>query len=230
MSEKVRNMFSEISSQYDLLNDLLSFGRHRCWKRKFVNKINLPPYGKHLDVATGTGDIAELIVRKYGNSTEIIGVDFSESMIIKANYRKSTKHTNLNFKFGDATNLEYQDNYFDSVSISFGIRNIPELQKAIQEMTRVIKPGGMLAIMEFGTPSEPFNTFYKFYSKYIIPTIGNVMSGNDDAYTYLPETIKQFPYGEQFKKILNSTNLFSDIEIIKMEFGAVYAYFCRKNN
>ncbi|MBX3042372.1 MAG: bifunctional demethylmenaquinone methyltransferase/2-methoxy-6-polyprenyl-1,4-benzoquinol methylase UbiE [Candidatus Kapabacteria bacterium] len=228
MSEQVRDMFSDISAEYDLLNDVLSFGRHRCWKNKFVKNIKLPNDGKHLDVATGTGDIAELVVKKYGMKTEIIGVDFSESMIIKARFRKNSKYVNLDFQTGDATDLKYPDNYFDSVSISFGIRNIPSLVKAIEEMGRVIKPGGLLAIMEFGTPSQPFNIIYKFYSKYLIPNIGKIMTGNDFAYKYLPETIKKFPYGEEFKKIVISTNIFSDIKVSKMDFGAVFAYYCTK--
>lgn len=228
MSEEVRTMFSDISSQYDMLNDVLSLGRHRVWKKNFIKKIALPEYGKHLDVATGTGDIAGLIATHYGNKTTVIGVDFSESMIINANLRRDRKLENLSFKVGDATNLEFEDGFFDSVSISFGIRNIPDLLGSIKEMSRVIKSGGTFAIMEFGTPTPPFSWFYTFYSKFIIPNIGKMLSGNDSAYTYLPETIKKFPYGDTFKKILLDTALFSDVEIKKFEFGTVYAYFCTK--
>ena len=230
MSEEVRKMFSDISGDYDLLNDLLSFGRHRNWKKSFVRRLNIPQNGRHLDVATGTGDIAERIVMQYGRNVWVKGIDFSESMIIKAKYRKNTKFDNLSFDVGDATNLNFSDNEFDSVSISFGIRNIPELLAAISEMTRVIKPGGLLAIMEFGTPDAPFNTIYKLYSKYILPLVGKFISGNDFAYTYLPETIKKFPYGKEFQKLLMDTNNFSEVEIMKLEFGTVYAYFCRKKS
>jgi demethylmenaquinone methyltransferase/2-methoxy-6-polyprenyl-1,4-benzoquinol methylase len=228
MSEVVKSMFSDISGQYDLLNDVLSLGRHRWWKKKFVKKINLPANGKHIDIATGTGDIATEIIKQYGKNVEVIGVDFSESMIIKARIRKDIELKNLTFEVGDATDLKFDDNIFNSSSISFGIRNIPDLNKAIFEMSRVIKPGGVLAIMEFGTPDIPFKWFYTFYSKYIIPFIGKIISGNDEAYTYLPETIKKFPYGNDFKELLNNTGLFSKIEILKLEFGTVYCYFCTK--
>ncbi|MFA5513140.1 MAG: ubiquinone/menaquinone biosynthesis methyltransferase [Candidatus Kapaibacterium sp.] len=228
MSNSVRKMFSDISGEYDMLNDVLSFGRHRVWKNKFVKRIKLPVAGKHLDVATGTGDIATKIVEMYGTENEVIGVDFSESMIIKANIRKDISLENLTFKTGDALNLEFESGYFDSVSISFGIRNIPELTNAINEMARVLKPGGMLAIMEFGLPSPPFNYLYSFYSKFIIPFIGKLLSGNDIAYRYLPETIKEFPYDDKFKSIIMSTGKFSDIKIEKYEFGTVYTYYCIK--
>jgi demethylmenaquinone methyltransferase / 2-methoxy-6-polyprenyl-1,4-benzoquinol methylase len=142
--------------------------------------------------------------------------------------RKNPNFDNLSFQVGDATDLQFEDNYFDSVTISFGIRNIPDLVGSINEMTRVIKPNGIFAIMEFGTPAPPFNWLYKIYSKYIIPNIGKLMSGNDSAYNYLPETIKKFPYGDTFKQILLDTGLYSKVEFNKFEFGTVYAYYCTK--
>lgn len=228
MSEEVRNMFSDISGKYDLLNDVLSIGRHRIWKKNFVRKINLPENGKHLDVATGTGDIATLVAKYYGENTEVIGVDFSDEMIINAQSRQDKSMNHLTFKKGDATNLDFTDEYFNSVTISFGIRNIPNLQVAIREMARVLKPNGVLAIMEFGTPTPPFSWLYSFYSKFIMPIIGKLISGNDSAYSYLPETIKRFPYGEKFKKIILSEGQFSEVIIQKIEFGTVYAYYCYK--
>jgi demethylmenaquinone methyltransferase/2-methoxy-6-polyprenyl-1,4-benzoquinol methylase len=228
MSEPVRNMFSDISDKYDILNDILSMGRHRIWKKDFVKNLNLPSNGKHLDVATGTGDIAEKIIEEFGLETQVTGVDFSENMIKSALKRKNPDYTNLNFRVGDATNLEFHDNEFNSVSISFGIRNIPELTKAINEMSRVVKSGGILAIMEFGTPDKPFNFLYKFYSKFIIPFIGKIISGNSFAYSYLPNTIKTFPYNKEFEKILLNTGNFSNIKTKKYDFGVVYAYFCQK--
>lgn len=228
MSEKVQRMFSDISGDYDLLNDLLSFGRHRLWKKRFVSKIPMNDGGKHLDVATGTGDIAREVVRQSDGKVRVVGVDFSESMIIKAKYCKDCDWTNLEFQVGDATDLIFDSEYFDSVSISFGIRNIPGLVNAINEMSRVLKPGGILAIMEFGTPDAPFRWFYNFYSKTFMPFVGKIISGHSDAYTYLPETIKVFPYGANFKRILLDTGNFTDVRYEKMELGTVYAYYCVK--
>ncbi len=228
MSEKIKKMFSDISIQYDLLNDVLSFGRHRLWKKKFVKDLNIKNNDKHLDVATGTGDIAREIIKQYGDKVEVIGIDFSDSMIIKARLKKDAFIKNLNFEVGDATNLNFGDGTFNSVTISFGIRNIPDLHKAIYEMSRVLKPGGVLAIMEFGTPIKPVNYFYAFYSKFIIPSIGRLLSNSEFAYHYLPETIKKFPYGTYFKELLINTRHFSKVEIKKYDFGIVYCYYCTK--
>ena len=222
MSEKVKNMFANISGKYDILNDILSFGMHRCWKTKFVKMANPDENSKILDIATGTGDIAFKFYQITSGQANITGMDFTPEMIKIANERKQNR--NITFLVGDALNLPFEDNIFDITSISYGIRNVDDVERSLTEMARVLKTGGRAAILEFGQARKPFAYIYYFYSKYIMPFLGKLISGDDSAYSYLPETAAKFPSGENFVKIMNSTNCFSKIIVKELMFGVAYIY------
>lgn len=228
MSEDVKKMFDAIASNYDKANNILSFGTHHKWKRKFI-RMTEPKRGyKILDVATGTGDIAIGYANLLNNECEINAVDFSEVMIENAKRRDAPDC--IRFSVGDATDLAFDDNTFDIVTITFGIRNIPEIDKAISEMTRVLKSGGKLAIMEFGTPDGFFSFFYRIYARYVMPRIGEFITNHNHAYTYLPDTALAFAYGDKFLEIMRRNKQLKDFRARKIYFGTVYVYIAVKSD
>jgi len=226
MSEKIRNMFSDISEKYDILNDVLSFGIHRTWRRKVVKISGIT--GKEnvsiLDLATGTGDLAIAFKRKIGNNGKVIGIDFSEQMLEIAREKAKENHPEIEFLKGDAISLEYEDNKFDIATIAFGIRNVDSIIDCLNEMAGVVNPGGKVIILEFGQPAGFFSCIYKIYSKYIIPVIGKIISKNFNAYNYLQESSAKFPCKEEFLKIMNSTDKFSQTYYKQLSFGIAFIY------
>ncbi len=221
MSEKVRKMFSDISSKYDLMNDVLSFGIHRLWKKKYIKLLNLNSKSKVLDLASGTGDIA---FEEYKYTKDITGSDFSEGMLEVARQRALERQIDMQFMQIDALAIPFPENQFDAVTISFGIRNVDDVPKCLKEMARVSKSGGKAAILEFGQPTGFFAYIYRFYSKYIMPLLGKIIARDADSYTYLPETAAKFPSDKAFVKIMNETDCFSQIKTIKLTFGIAYIY------
>jgi demethylmenaquinone methyltransferase/2-methoxy-6-polyprenyl-1,4-benzoquinol methylase len=219
MSEKIKGMFADISAKYDILNDLLSFGSHRIWKNKLIKLSQVKSNSKVLDIATGTGDIAYLFSKK---SKSVTAIDFTPEMINLA--KKRFKDSNITFIIADALELPFEDNYFDIVSISFGIRNVDDINQAIKEMHRVLKSNGKMMILEFGQAIPPFSYLYNFYSKYVIPIIGKIVSKNDFAYNYLPESSARFPSGNNFVKIINHLNLFHNVKMYRLFYGIAYIY------
>jgi demethylmenaquinone methyltransferase/2-methoxy-6-polyprenyl-1,4-benzoquinol methylase len=202
MSEQVRVMFSDISENYDIGNDVLSFGVHRLWKRRMVRRAAAPRGGRVLDLATGTGDIALLFSDAVGAGGSVTGVDFSPEMIELARHRPKNRRDNISFEVGDAMNLRFADNSFDVGSISFGIRNVDDPVKALSEMRRVVRPGGRVVVLEFGQPGGLFGSIYRVYSNTLLPIIGGIVCGNREAYDYLNRTAAQFPCGEQFAALM----------------------------
>jgi len=219
MSEKIKGMFADISAKYDILNDLLSLGTHRIWKRKFVKLSNVNSNSKVLDIATGTGDIAYLFSEK---TQHVTGIDFTPEMIDIA--KKRFKDTNINFLIADVLELPFEDNCFNIVSISFGIRNVDDITQAIKEMHRVLKSNGKMMILEFGQAIPPFSYVYNFYSKYVIPIIGKMVSKNQFAYNYLPESAARFPSGNDFVLIIDDLNLFDNVKMYRLFCGIAYIY------
>ncbi|MGE3802770.1 MAG: bifunctional demethylmenaquinone methyltransferase/2-methoxy-6-polyprenyl-1,4-benzoquinol methylase UbiE [Candidatus Kapaibacterium sp.] len=223
MSEQVRLMFSDISESYDLGNDVLSLGMHRLWKKKFV-KVAGPKSGDRvLDVATGTGDIATIFAKKVGKEGEVVGVDFSPAMIARARSRAKNLLPNLRFESGDALDLRFASNTFDIASISFGIRNVDNPAAGLKEMMRTVKPGGHVAVLEFGQPSGLWGAFYRFYSRTLLPFLGGLISGNEEAYSYLDETSARFPSGEKFVALMREVG-FVDIVVRPLLGGVAWIY------
>jgi demethylmenaquinone methyltransferase/2-methoxy-6-polyprenyl-1,4-benzoquinol methylase len=223
-------MFDAIAGRYDLLNTVLSAGVDRYWRRLAIQSLQLTGKERLLDVCTGTADIA-IGATKQG-AARVVGVDFSGSMLMHG--LEKVKAAGLSSRIqlirGDATNLPVADSTMHAATITFGIRNVQQPETACRELVRVLKPGGRLAILEFGIPSwRPFKEIYAWYSRHVLPRIGRALSGHDAAYTYLPESMKTFPFGDEFARILNVSG-FSHVKARPLMFGAVYLYTGQKRS
>ena len=202
--EQIAAMFNSISGKYDFLNHFLSLGIDILWRKRAVRLLKNHQPKLILDIATGTGDFA--IEALSLNPEKIIGVDISEGMLSIG--REKLIKKNLTDKIelisGDSEFLPFEDNFFDAVIVSFGVRNFENLEKGLSDMLRVLKPGGKVVILEFSKPkSFPFKQIYQFYFQWILPKIGKLISKNHAAYTYLPDSVEAFPDGDDFLNILN---------------------------
>lgn len=222
--QQVANMFNNISKNYDLLNHVLSLGIDIIWRKKAIKMLKEDQPKLILDIATGTGDFAiEALALK---PEKIIGVDISEGMLNEG--RKKIKQKKLNhlidLQIGDSEKLLFEENKFDAVIVSFGVRNFENLEKGLADMYRVLKPGGKTVILEFSTPKKfPMKQAYSFYFKYILPQIGKVISKDNSAYTYLPESVKAFPDGNDFINILERVG-FKNTQCKTLTFGISSIY------
>jgi demethylmenaquinone methyltransferase/2-methoxy-6-polyprenyl-1,4-benzoquinol methylase len=227
--EQVAEMFDNIAPKYDFMNQLLSMGIHKGWRRKAV-KILIPSQPKIiLDVATGTGDFA-IEANKKLNPDKIIGVDISEGMmkIGRVKLKEKKLDHKIELILGDSENLPFEENTFDAITVGFGVRNFETLEKGMSGMFRVLKPGGTLVILEFSRPRKfPVKQFYNFYFNRITPLIGRLFSKDKRAYTYLPESVNAFPDGEKFLEIMKKTG-FSSPTWQPLTFGIASIYTGRK--
>lgn len=224
MSEKVKEMFGSIADRYDVTNTVLSFGIHHLWRKKAVKLCNVKN-GQHiLDCATGTGDFAIEFKKAVGPSGRVIGTDFSPEMIAPAPNKAEKKDLDILFEVADAMNLPYADNEFDVASIAFGIRNVDDPFICLKELARVVKPGGKVVVLEFGQAHGLMKYPFTFYSKYVMPTVGGLLTGNRDAYEYLPETSAKFPAGEKFVEIMDKTESFTSAKAHSLQSGVAYIY------
>ena len=200
---EVTEMFNNISGKYDFLNHFLSMGIDKIWRRKSIAYLkNIRPE-KVLDIATGTADFALAALAL--KPKEIVGLDISEGML-KVGQKKIEKKgvtEIIRLVVGDSENLPFEDNYFDALTVGFGVRNFENLEKGLSEMLRVVRPEGKLIILEFSKPkSFPIKQVFGFYSKRIIPFLGKNISKDEKAYAYLPESVAAFPEGKDFTSIL----------------------------
>jgi demethylmenaquinone methyltransferase/2-methoxy-6-polyprenyl-1,4-benzoquinol methylase len=225
---KIAGMFDAIAGRYDLLNTVLSGGMDRYWRRLAINSLRLTGRERLLDVCTGTADVA--IGSTRCGAARVVGVDFSGEMLSHGleKVRLASFSDRIHLVRGDAMGLPVTSESVDAATIAFGIRNVQRPEMACQELFRVLKPGGRLAILEFGTPgSRLFGPIYQWYSRQILPRIGRVLSSHDAAYSYLPESIGAFVYGDAFARMLNVAG-FSHVEARPLMFGAVYLYTGKK--
>ncbi len=202
--EQIAAMFNSISGKYDFLNHFLSLGIDILWRKQAVRLLKKHQPKLILDIATGTGDFA--IEALSLHPEKIIGVDISEGMLSVGREKLTKKNlTNkIELLSGDSEILPFEDNFFDAVIVSFGVRNFENLEKGLSDMLRVLKPGGKVVILEFSKPkSFPFKQIYQFYFQWILPKIGKLISKNHAAYTYLPDSVEAFPDGDDFLNILN---------------------------
>ncbi len=227
--EQVAEMFDNISPKYDLLNRLLSAGVDVYWRKKALSMIRKYPHDLVLDIATGTGDLAIEAVKQL-NPGKVIGVDISEGMLNIG--RKKIKglalENKIEMRLGDSEKLLFEDNTFDSVIVSFGVRNFENLLKGLKDMYRVTKPGGVCLIIEFSKPVIfPFKQFYWLYSTRILPLIGRLVSKDASAYTYLPESVKAFPDGKDFVNVFEEAG-FKNVVTRTLTFGICSVYIGKK--
>ena len=226
--EQVAEMFDNISPKYDFLNHFLSMGIDIQWRKKVVKLIAKSGAKNILDIATGTGDLA--IAMSKINPEKITGLDLSAGML-KVGIEK-IKERNLDSLIemiqGDSENLPFQDNTFDAITVSFGVRNFENLGKGLSEIYRVLKPEGTFVILEFSQPQKfPMKQLYGFYSKYILPTLGKMISSDSSAYTYLPESVEAFPYGKKLLDILKNTGFINETAK-ELTFGISTIYHSNK--
>ncbi len=226
--EQIAAMFNSISGKYDFLNHFLSLGIDILWRKRAVRLLKKHQPKLILDIATGTGDFA--IEALSLNPEKIIGVDISEGMLSVG--REKLIKKNLTDKIelisGDSEFLPFEDNFFDAVIVSFGVRNFENLEKGLSDMLRVLKPGGKVVILEFSKPkSFPFKQIYQFYFQWILPKIGKLISKNHAAYTYLPDSVEAFPDGDDFLNILDKIG-FQKNQCTPLTLGISSIYFGSK--
>ncbi len=210
--ELVKELFTSVAERYDLMNDLMSFGTHRLWKRFLVERTGLREGESAIDVAGGTADIAILMAKRVGSKGRVVVYDLNRDMLRigrdKCVDRGFLK--NIDFVQGNAEEIAFEDNSFHCATVGFGIRNVTHLDRAFKEMTRVVKPGGRVLCLEFSHPGNPlFSRLYDIYSFTVIPRMGEMVAGNRDAYVYLAESIRRFPDQERLKSIMEEAGLYN---------------------
>ncbi|WP_136466399.1 bifunctional demethylmenaquinone methyltransferase/2-methoxy-6-polyprenyl-1,4-benzoquinol methylase UbiE [Flagellimonas onchidii] len=226
--EQVKQMFDTISDDYDGLNRVISFGIDLKWRRKVVSILKKKAPKNILDIATGTGDLA--IAMTATGAEKIIGLDISPGMLEvgKAKISSKSLQDTIEMIVGDSENLPFDDNTFDAITVAFGVRNFENLEKGLSEILRVLKPSGSFVVLETSVPIKtPFKQGYRFYTKYILPTIGKIFSKDRSAYAYLSESASVFPHGEAFNNILGKIG-FIGIENKPQTFGVASIYVATK--
>ncbi len=218
-------MFAGIAPRYDLVNSVLSMGIHHSWRRKAVAASGAQPGHHVLDCACGTGDLSFAFAKAVGNTGQVVGTDFCEPMLEIARDKGMARGATTTFQFADAMSLPFSDDDFDIASISFGIRNVDDPGTCLMEMARTVRPGGRVIVLEFGQPTLwGFRWIYRQYSRWLMPVIGGLISGDRDAYTYLPETAAEFPSGNQFLELMDDTRAFSEYRAVPLMFGIAWIY------
>ncbi len=226
--EQVTQMFDTISKEYDDLNRVISFGIDVKWRKKVVKLVAKTQPESILDIATGTGDLAISLTAT--NAKEIIGLDISDGMLEVGREKIAQKQLDntIRMVIGDSENLPYEDNSFDAITVAFGVRNFEHLEKGLSEILRVLKPGGLFVILETSVPTKtPYKQGYKFYSKFILPTIGKLFSKDKKAYKYLSESASVFPFGEALNNILRQIG-FINVKDQPQTFGVATIYTASK--
>lgn len=224
MSQQVHDMFSEIAPSYDATNTVLSLGIHHLWRKKTVKVSEVSSGDDVLDCATGTGDLAIEYKRAVGEKGRVVGTDFNADMLSFAPEKAEEEGLDIEWEVQDAMDLTYEDDTFDVASIAFGIRNVDDPSVALKSMARVVRPGGRVVVLEFGEPTGIMKPLYKFYNKFVLPTVGGIMSGNREAYSYLQETSIAFPCREDFLDLMEDTGSFSDQKYYRLTGGIAYIY------
>ncbi|WP_041694072.1 bifunctional demethylmenaquinone methyltransferase/2-methoxy-6-polyprenyl-1,4-benzoquinol methylase UbiE [Emticicia oligotrophica] len=227
--EQIAEMFDNVSPKYDFLNHLLSGGVDFWWRKKAISTLRSVKPKLILDIATGTGDLAIEAVKQL-NPEKVIGVDISEGMLSfgREKMKKLGLENKIELQMGDSEKLLFDDNTFDAVIVSFGVRNFENLEKGLTDMCRVTKSGGTCMVMEFSNPKTPIiKQIYEFYSGKILPLIGRLVSNDSSAYSYLPESVKAFPEGNDFLSVFEKAG-FTQTKWIPLTFGTCSIYIGKK--
>ena len=223
---QIEEMFDAIAPDYDRMNHIMSFSIDRRWRRKAVQAIadSREPL-RILDVAAGTGDFAIAIAKKVHPESEIIGIDLSEKML---EVGRTKVPGNVHLQQGDVEALPFPDDHFDRLSVAFGIRNFEHLEQGLAEMHRVLRPGGKMVILELSYPDNPFLLWcYKLYALHFLPFIGGLISGDREAYTYLPKSILKFPKADRIVPMLERIG-YQQVVVRRFTFGVCTMYTGKK--
>ena len=226
--ESIEKMFDDISPKYDFLNHFLSFGIDFLWRKELVKLLRVKNPGTILDVASGTGDLAVALASL--KPEKIVGIDIADKMleIGREKIREKGLEGMISFRQSNAEHIPFSDRSFDAVTVAFGVRNFENLTQGLSEMKRILRPGGTMMILEFSHPSSPFiRQGFRFYSKFIIPFLGKLISRHSQAYTYLPESVATFPSGSEFLKILTALDL-KNGKVKPLSFGIASIYYAEK--
>ncbi|CAA0218848.1 bifunctional demethylmenaquinone methyltransferase/2-methoxy-6-polyprenyl-1,4-benzoquinol methylase UbiE [Tenacibaculum maritimum] len=226
--EQVAKMFNNISKDYDGLNRVISFGIDISWRKKVVALVGKNNPKKILDIATGTGDLAIMLAKT--NPDKIIGLDISEGMLEvgKQKILNAKLADTIEMVVGDSENMPFNNDTFDAITVSFGVRNFENLDKGLKEIKRVLKPGGTFVVLETSNPTKfPFKQGYQFYTSFILPFIGKLFSKDKVAYSYLSESANSFPFGKEFNNILEK-NGFKNAKNQPVTFGVASIYTSTK--
>ena len=219
----VANVFQSVAAKYDVMNDLMSFGIHRLWKRYTIDCSGVRKGMKILDIAGGTGDLTAQFSRRVGPEGEVVLADINDAMLKVGRDKLRDRGVvgNVRYVQADAEELPFDDNSFDVITIAFGLRNVTDKDKALRSMLRVLKPGGRLLILEFSKPvSEPLNQAYDFYSFNILPKMGQVVANDADSYQYLAESIRMHPDQETLKSMMETAG-YEKVDYQNMTGGVV---------
>lgn len=227
---EVRAMFDNIARNYDFLNHFLSFGIDILWRKRLIRTLKKYKPKSILDIATGTGDLA--IMATTTGADKIVGIDISTQMIGVGNQKISKRGIvqTVSLTEGDAENLSFDSESFDAAMVAFGVRNFENLEKGLIEINRVLKSNAPFCVLEFSKPQHfPVKQLYGFYSFNLLPKIGRLISKDKRAYTYLPESISEFPHGDGFLAILKKCN-FKNVRLKRLSFGIATLYIGEKHN
>jgi demethylmenaquinone methyltransferase/2-methoxy-6-polyprenyl-1,4-benzoquinol methylase len=219
-AKKVAGVFTSVASKYDVMNDLMSVGLHRLWKRFAIEISGVRAGQRVLDVAGGSADLSKLFLKKVGSSGQVVLTDINNAMLRVGRDRLLDAGITTPTTQCDAEHLPFPDNYFDCVSIAFGLRNVTHKDAALREMHRVIKPGGRVIVLEFSKVAKPLEKIYDLYSFKLLPKMGELIAGDADSYRYLAESIRMHPGQDDLKQMMEDAGL-EKVEYFNMTGGVV---------
>jgi demethylmenaquinone methyltransferase/2-methoxy-6-polyprenyl-1,4-benzoquinol methylase len=219
-AKRVAGVFTSVASKYDIMNDLMSVGLHRIWKRVAISISGVRSGQRVLDVAGGSADLSRLFLKEVGSTGQVVLTDINNAMLRVGRDRLLDDGYSTPVTQCDAEHLPFPDNYFDCVSIAFGLRNVTHKDAALREMKRVLKPGGRVIVLEFSRVAKPLEKFYDFYSFKLLPKMGQLIANDADSYRYLAESIRMHPGQEELKQMMLDAGL-ERVEYFNMTGGVV---------
>ena len=216
----VRGVFDSVASKYDVMNDLMSAGLHRVWKRYTITVANPQPGHHVLDIAGGTGDLSRAFAQRVGPTGRVVHTDINEAMLREGRNRLLDEGLVLPTMVCDAEKLPFADNSFDIVTVAFGLRNMTHKEQALAEMRRVLKPGGKLLVLEFSRVAKPLEKAYDWYSFNVLPKLGQLVAGDEHSYRYLAESIRMHPGQEELRQMMKVAG-FGHVDVHNLSAGIV---------